>query len=92
MNCNELITESHKPCPFCGSKNILISTREHYYSLYYDNGSATIAIHCPKCSLDLYEHDIVEFNYEQKRKTLIKKWNTRYNVRTKIKNIRQCRH
>ncbi len=66
------------PCPFCGDTDkISITSRKDYNRLYKAHGSATIALTCERCRLDMYEHDFDDFDYVTKVRILVDKWNRR---------------
>lgn len=67
-----------KPCPFCGGKPVLMSkeTFEHLKEIG-DDGKACIAIDCPKCNLNFYDHHHDEQDYNIRKFLVIEKWNRR---------------
>lgn len=67
-----------KPRPFCGKTDRLVfSEKELFERLYAEKGSATVALSCKRCKVDMYEHDYGGDDYGIKAKILLNKWNER---------------
>ncbi|PWR74327.1 Lar family restriction alleviation protein [Methanospirillum lacunae] len=56
------MTESYKPCPFCGSNYVKIKPDDDYNHVW--------TIHCPRCHM-------VYIPYGKTREEIILKWNQR---------------
>lgn len=66
------------PCPFCGDTDeISITSRKSYNEMYKEHGTATIALTCERCKMDMYEHSYSDFDYVAKVRILVEKWNRR---------------
>jgi len=70
-----------KPCPFCGGTQFEVTTKENYYYLLEEHGSACIGFHhrnrARGCDLSLYEQSDSIRGYNAKLKRLNEKWNRR---------------
>lgn len=70
------------PCPFCGGTQFDVTSKENYYDLLEEHGTACICFHhrnrARGCCLDLYEHSDSIRGYNAKLKKLNDKWNRRY--------------
>lgn len=70
-----------EPCPFCGGTEFeIFPPKDVYYNILKENGSACIELECMTegCYTRMYEHNDEIKNYDEKCKSLIKKWNTRH--------------
>lgn len=62
-----------KPCPFCGSTNIKVTTKEHF-----NDTPGCMHIECTTCSSEAWVFDHKnELTYNQICHNMIKKWNRR---------------
>lgn len=69
-----------KNCPFCGRKVTLdnITSKSSFYEMQGEHGSACIGLTCKSpCFTEMYEHTHSEYNYWERVKMLIIKWNNR---------------
>lgn len=72
----EGVLKLFKPCPICGHSDVLdITFEESYNRIYMESGCACVAIHCQRCSLDLYEHTDSIKVYDDKVRRLAEVWN-----------------
>lgn len=65
-----------KPCPFCGSKNVLTEKKEHFYS---GNVRTVSYIVCGDCGAQLYGNPILkeDATYNKAQHIVLKMWNRR---------------
>lgn len=66
-----------KPCPFCGGKDLKITSEQQYTELVAKNGGACIGIRCKTCWGEKYEMDETKLAYSEKLASLIAGWNNR---------------
>lgn len=66
-----------KPCPFCGNTELSVSSRENFYELQGESGTASIHVTCWECGTDQWEHSWSEHDYDKRIQMLADKWNRR---------------
>ena len=66
-----------KPCPFCGSTNLVITEEESFNRLCEENGRSLISIECKICNVEAKLYTIPNNNYWLGVGLMIAKWNTR---------------
>ena len=65
-----------KPCPFCGSKRLMILPRERYENGYADNGYNSIE--CENCGAGISNCTMVQNDtYNNSVRAVLKLWNRR---------------
>ena len=72
--------EEIEPCPFCGGTEFeIFPPKEIYYELLKEHGTACIELNCKTsgCYAHMYDHNNKIKNYDEKCRSLIKRWNTR---------------
>ena len=66
-----------KPCPFCGSTNLIVSEEDSYNKLVEENGHSMIDVECAVCKTEVKLYDVPGNNYWIGVGMIIAKWNTR---------------
>ena len=64
-----------KACPFCGCKNIIMTSKWRYLDREYQDG--TMMIQCNNCKAELWNFPRTEMNYNEACRAMIKVWNKR---------------
>ena len=66
-----------KACPFCGNKDLIVSSKSQYDEICAENGSSLVGIKCCKCDTEKKLYDIPDNNYWLGIGMLIGEWNRR---------------
>lgn len=66
-----------KPCPFCGSTNLIVSEEDSFNSIVKEHGSAMVDVECAVCKTEVKLFNVPGNNYWMGIGMLIAKWNTR---------------
>ena len=64
-------------CPFCGCGDIRIETRDFFNDLVRRYDGAMLTMGCSGCGAEISNFSRDGNDYDQRRATLIAKWNTR---------------
>ena len=68
------MSEELKPCPFCGSKQIILDCWEGIHGMNY-------FVRCRKCRITLYSSDGFMLKSFATAKAAVKAWNRRVEVK-----------
>ena len=66
-----------KACPFCGNKDLTVTSKNQYDEICAEHGSAMVNIECKKCYMEKKLYDIPDNNYWLGIGMLIGEWNRR---------------
>lgn len=71
-----IVKDYHKPCPFCGNHNIVVTSKQSWEEVMAEHHSAAISMECTECLMDLWEMTD-GISYEHKYNLLLERWNRR---------------